>query len=151
MRYRSAGRWRAPLTALAAIMIGAAACSVPTEECAAPLNMRGTWTYVGSQQAPLAASITGTLFVSRQTCRDFEGALDFIQTDARGQRQRIAGRVAGQVIDAKSFAFDGLFGATPRQHLASVRGDSIVGAWLEGAGGATGASGQFSGKREVSP
>jgi hypothetical protein len=132
-----------------ALWAAATACGAATEPCAAPVDVTGTWSYSAEQQSPAPATSTGTLVVSRQTCRDFEGALDLVQVDARGQ-QRLAGRVSGRVIDNGSLQFDASLGVIPRQHLATLTGDSFAGSWLE-LGGAVDAAGAFHGKREVRP
>jgi hypothetical protein len=133
----------------ASVLVGTAACSGVTEPCVAPLDMMGTWSYAAEQQSPSPATLTGTLVVTHQTCRDFDGAVDLVQVDARGER-RVAGRVAGRVLDVGSLQFDASLGAVPRQHLATLSGNAFAGSWLE-IGGGSDAAGAFHGKREVGP
>ena len=97
--------------------------------------------------AMVAAQLTGTLDITGQRCTDLDGTLDVVLIDARGDSRRIAGRVTVQMLDASSIRFDALIGAVPRQHLATLRGDSLIGSWLELSGSAGGATGQFKAKR----
>ena len=132
---------------LGAACLAVVACQAPTEACAPPALISGSWRYAAEQQAPEAAQLTGTLDITGQRCTDLDGTLDVVLTDARGDSRRIAGRVTGQMLDASSIRFDALIGAVPRQHLATLRGDSLTGSWLELSGGAGGATGQFRAKR----
>ncbi len=141
-------RWlatRRRLTAASACLV--AGCKVPTGDCTDPATVTGTWTYAAVQSTPVPATISGTLVVSRQTCSDFSGTLDVVQVSERGESRRVAGQVNGRVLDAVSVQFDALLSTVPRQHLATVRGDSVVGQWLEVGTVTGGASGDFRGKR----
>jgi hypothetical protein len=132
---------------VAAACLALVACQAPTEACAPPALISGSWRYAAEQQAPEAAQLTGTLVITGQRCADLDGTLDVMLVDARGESRRVAGRVTGQMLDATAIRFDALIGAVPRQHLATLRGDSLTGSWLELSGAAGGATGQFRAKR----
>ena len=131
------------------LVIGAA-CTAPTENCAAPANILGTWTYAAQQEGAGGVTLTGALVVAHQSCHDFDGSLDVVQADARGIQQRMSGRVTGRLLDATSLEFDAQLDVVPRQHLASLAGGgtAMTGSWLEVTDGA-GLSGAFSGKRQT--
>jgi hypothetical protein len=122
------------------------ACASPTENCAVPRDITGTWQYAASQDAPVRASLTGSLVISTQSCRDFRGALDLTEVTADGRTRRIAGPVSGLLLDSAVARFDATLGGADRQHLARLAGDSLWGSWVEIQSGPS-VTGSFSGRR----
>ncbi len=130
------------------IALSCFACSVPTEACTSGADVKGTWRYSAVQDAPAGTTLSGTLAITQQNCGGFTGQLDVVQTSALGSSQHIGGPVTGRVIDAVSIRFDAVLEATPRQHLATISGDSVSGTWLLLDGQGHTASGTFGGRRE---
>lgn len=132
------------------VLVSAAACAAPTENCTPPANIIGTWSYSSQQQVAGGSTSVGTLLVAHQNCHDFDGSMDVIQQDASGQRTRLTGRVTGRLLDATSVQFDAQLNAAPRQHLASLKGTTMTGSWIElNADAGAGASGAFSTQRQT--
>jgi hypothetical protein len=120
-------------------------CVSPVESCAATRQIMGTWKYAATQDAPVRASLTGSLVISTQSCVDFQGALDVTEVTADGRSRRIAGPVSGLLVDSVVARFDATLGGADRQHLARFGGDSVWGSWVEIESGAS-VSGSFSGR-----
>jgi hypothetical protein len=129
--------------------LGSYACGVPTEGCVAGTDLTGTWRYSAVQDAPAGTTLSGTLAITRQTCGSFSGQLDVVQTTPQGGGQRIGGPVSGRVIDASSIRFDATLEALPRQHLATIAGDSLTGTWLLIDGQGHTVNGTFGSRRET--
>ena len=122
------------------------ACASPTENCAVPRGITGTWQYAATQDAPVRATLTGSLMITNQSCRDFRGALDVTEVTADGRSRRIAGPVSGLLLDSVVARFDATLGGADRQHLARFGGDSLWGSWVE-IQSASSVTGSFSGRR----
>jgi hypothetical protein len=122
------------------------ACVSPVENCAVARQITGTWQYAATQDAPVRATLTGSLMISRQSCRDFSGALDVTEVTADGRSRRIAGPVSGLLLDSIVARFDATLGGADRQHLARFGGDSLWGSWVE-IGSGSSVAGSFSGRR----
>src|SRR4051812_5992756 len=82
-----------------------AACLSPTQNCAQPRALQGSWAYSAAQENPIRATLTGTLVINAQSCADFEGTLDIIEISSAGERRRIAGPVSGVLLDSVSARF----------------------------------------------
>ena len=102
-------------------------CATATEPCAATVSVTGNWRYSAIQQAPAHSTLSGTLSVTQQSCASFTGQLDLTEVTAQGGTRRIAGPVSGKVVDAGTVRFDAFLEALPRQHLATLSGDSLNG------------------------
>jgi hypothetical protein len=131
-------------------MLAASACAVATEPCPAAgvVSVVGSWRYSGSEQAPVRTTLSGTLAISRQSCGQFSGQVDLLEVNAQGSTRRLAGPVSGTVIDVSSIRFDAFVEAVPRQHLATLAGDSLAGTWLAVDGTGQTVSGTFGGRRQ---
>jgi hypothetical protein len=128
-------------------MIAGAACTSPTDSGGPPpVVLLGTWNYV-STQASSSAVDTGTMTVTAQSGHNFQGTFAVNQTDSSGTHG-LSGPVSGQAVDSTTLNFD-LFinGTTDRQHLGTVKADSITGSWVENGI----ASGSFRAARQVGP
>jgi hypothetical protein len=129
-------------------LLALAACQMEsTSTCSQVPAVVGNWHYSSVEETPVHASVTGTLSITSASCSSIVGQMDVVQTDANGATQRLAGPVTGQVVDGSSFQFDAFLEATPRQHLASIHGDSLSGSWVSTAGTQS-ATGTFGGKRQ---
>lgn len=133
------------LCALAAILLSA--CQMETAACTQVPAVVGTWRYSAVEEAPVHATVSGTLSITSASCDAVVGSMDIVETSAAGGTQRLAGPVTGQVIDARSFQFDAFVESNPWKHLASVTGDSLSGSWVSVSGTQT-ASGTFGGRRQ---
>ena len=138
------------LVTMAILALAVSGCATATEPCTAGgvVSVVGSWRYSGVQLSPVHASLSGTLVVSRQSCEDFTGQLDLLEVNALGATRRLAGPVSGKVISATSVRFDAFVEAVPRQHLATLAGDSLSGTWLAVDGAGQSVSGTFGGRRE---
>jgi hypothetical protein len=124
-----------------------AACVPATGPCDTHTSLSGNWRYAAIQEAPSHTTLSGTLAVTGQSCGDFTGNLDLTEVNALGISRRIAGPVSGKVIDATSVRFDAWLEAIPRQHIATLTGDSLAGTWVLVDGAGATASGSFGGHR----
>lgn len=127
----------------------ASGCAGVTAPCSTAASIIGSWRYSAVQQAPTHSSLSGTLSVTRQSCADFDGQLDLTEILPGGGSRRIAGPVSGKVVDATTVRFDAFLEASPRQHLATLSGDSLDGTWLVIGGTGQSLSGTFGGHREA--
>ena len=146
---RRQNAWKPPVgilsTVLAALLAG---CGTGTEPGLAPVVVTGSWSYEGAQQAPVPATLDGSLEISRQDGPSFEGSLDVFESSAEESR-RITGIVTGIALDAVTLDFDVLVDGVSRRHVAEIRGDTIEGAWVEVRTG--GASGSFRAVKAAAP
>ena len=133
---------RTTIAALAAAVLG---CVGATDPGTAGVAVTGSWRYAGRQASPADAELTGTLSFTQQSGASVAGALDFVESDARGQQRRLAGPVAGRTVDSTTVDVDVTLGAVTRRHVGRVKGDSLTGTWIEqpAAGGPPTASGTF--------
>lgn len=128
-----------------ALLLTGTGCGAGTEPGEPPVALVGAWTYEASQDAPAIATLEGTLRIDRQIGQRMEGSLDVIES-SDAESRRLTGLVTGLVLDAVTVDFDVLIEGVARRHVAEVRGDSIVGAWIDVRTG--GSSGTFTAARE---
>lgn len=127
-------------------------CQSPVAAPAGPAaSVLGMWSYAATQTSPSTATLTGTLEITSQVGRDFNGRLDVMETDAQGTPRRLNGIVAGRAIDSLSVDFDAFVDVVARRHVGTVVGDSIRGTWLEFEPGGGTRSGSFRGARSSPP
>lgn len=123
-----------------AVLVGAVACSAATESEATSAD--GTWTYGATQQAPVPATVSGTLsLVGVGGGGAFEGTLAAVEQTAAGETRPATGTVAGRVVADTVLDFDVVLSGVARRHLGVRRGDSVSGTWTTVSGSA--ASGRF--------
>lgn len=122
-------------------------CSTPTASCEDPHPVLGEWSYQATRESGVQGNISGSLVIESRNCSDLHGAIDVVEALATGESRRIAGPVSGTIVDSTLVRFEALLGGGSREHFARIRGDSIVGNWVETSGGAAGA-GAFSGLRQ---
>lgn len=131
--------------ALAAI----AACGAPTGPGGSGgAALVGTWSYAGTQQSP-AATLAGTLVVDRASGGAFTGSADVVVSVNGTATGRWSGPASGMFADSNTVDFDvALTDGGDWRQLAQVRGDSLVGGWVQtDAGGTLVASGSFTAVR----
>ncbi|WP_284351504.1 hypothetical protein [Roseisolibacter agri] len=139
------------LATLAGVPVLATACGRAATDPGRPgVPVVGSWRYVAQQTSPAPADLQGTLAVGEQSGARIAGALDVVETDARGLQRRLGGAMAGRTADSTTLDFDVAIGAGVRRHVGRVRGDSLTGSWIEQpvAGGAPVASGSFRAARQ---
>lgn len=116
-----------------------AGCSVATDPTRVVAEVRGIWTYSGTQASP-PATLTGTLNIAQQAGEVIEGSLSWTEADGVNMPVLRSGAMAGIVVASTDVDFEvGLDGAS-RRHLAriSANGDTLVGVWTTVGGGASG-------------
>jgi hypothetical protein len=119
-------------------------CIAATDGGTAGVPLIGTWEYTGTQLSP-ELRLEGTLVVSRQSGSRFDGSADVVeQSVGGGMSRRLIGVLGGRTLDSVTVDFDLAIDNATRRHFGTVRGDSIVGSWVEGIG--EGASGSFRAK-----
>ena len=119
-----------------------------TDTCAPTAVVSKTWAYTALQDSPAGPALNGTLLITNQSCGDFEGLLDVVETDG-GASRRLAGPVTGTMLDATIARFTVTFGANEREHVARFTADSVTGTWVDRGGSV--AYGRFAGSRQVTP
>lgn len=142
---RSVLRARALLLTLGAVMLGA--CQGPTGIGATDARFDGTWSY-RAEQSGAALTVDGELVISGADIGSITGSLDAQQVDALGASAPFSGLVAGLVTANGVARLEISFPSGRRRtHLAQLRGDSLVGDWIES--GPTPGSGTFRATRGV--
>lgn len=134
--------------ALACVCAFAGACASPTTSCMAGPALGGTWRYAGRQDTPERLALDGTLVLRQQPCGEISGEIDLTQTGDDGGT-RLRGTIAGRAVDARTVRLDAAIGASTRQHLATLAGDSLTGSWLVAGPAGISATGTFHARREA--
>ncbi len=131
--------------------VGLLGCMSVSDAGSAGVNVLGQWSYSATQTSPAAATLSGTLLLTVQNGREFQGTLDVIQQDGQGGIAHLAGVVSGQVLDSTSVVFTAFLDVSGRQHLAKLAHDSVQGSWVEQAGGQVTGSGAFIATKGTAP
>lgn len=132
-----------------ALAVAAAACSGPTGTGTSDPRIAGTWAY-RSATSGASTQVEGVLMLTVASSGGIAGTLEGTETDATGRRSPITGLVSGSVVASGSADFDvTLVGGRSRQHVASLRGDSLVGDWMERQTQGTVQSGRFGAARRA--
>ena len=131
------------LVPIVVAMLLGSSCIAATDGGSAGVPLMGTWEYTGTQLSP-ELRLQGTLVVSRQSGSRFDGSADVVEQSVDGVSRRLIGVLGGRTLDSLTVDFDVVMDNGSRRHFGTVRGDSIVGSWVEGIG--EGASGSFRAK-----
>lgn len=112
-------------------------CADDPLECGAPEDISGAWSYAATQTSPSAATLTGTLTLTRPgTCTIGGTAAGTIDT-GDGSPEMFGVSVSGVFLDETtvdlSIEIDG-----ERRHIGDAVADTISGTWADGSSGATG-------------
>lgn len=134
---------------LGALLAVTAGCTSTTGPCETGKDVQGNWRYSAVVQAPLRATLTGTLSVTQQSCGVFSGSLNVVEVTSTGLTRQRSGPMNGKIIDASSLRFDVFLDADSRQHLASISGDSLSGTWVIVDPSGSSPSGTFSSSRSA--
>lgn len=134
-------------TLVALALMALSGCSSVDTSCDTASPLVGSWRYAAVRETPTPGMIGGTLTFSTAGCGLLTGQLDVTETSGAGSSQRLAGMVTGALFDDGSIRFDAELPGGTRQHLATVRGDSLEGNWASVSGAATSA-GSFGGRRK---
>lgn len=129
------------------VAVALSGCALTTAPSGPVADVRGTWSYTGSQSAP-ALTLVGTMVVTKQSGEVISGTLSWEERDGLGGVQLRGGVLNGRVIGLDDTDFDVSDDAQVRRHLARVTPDTIEGVW---AAVALGTSGQFRAVRTVTP
>ena len=128
---------------VSALGVGAlvAACEGPTGTGEGDVRFDGTWRY----EARISGStgqLVGQLQLDGAATGSIEGSLSAELVEVSGQRSPVSGLVGGNVIGTGVARFEvTLPGGQRRTHLSQLRGDSLVGDWVQS--GSAPASGTF--------
>lgn len=120
-----------------AALLGIGGCELATVGPREAADLRGRWTYTGTQATP-PRELVGELQVLTQTGGDIEGTATWEERDPIGNIEFAAGAVFGRAIGFTDVDFDIVSDAVERRHVARLVADTMVGIWVEGVGGATG-------------
>jgi hypothetical protein len=134
---------------LAAALLGAG-CANPTGADGAAPDLRGTWSYRAQQGAPVV-SLSGTMIVSGESGRGFNGQLQAVETNQAGIQRELSGIVTGSVTNASTVDFDAFLEQTGRRHVGRLAGDSITGSWVDNVGSDVPLTGTFKLRRAGQP
>ena len=134
---------RSRVALVLAIALGA--CQGPTGVGERDARFNGTWDYQ-AEQAGSTDIIMGRLLIDGADIGQLDGSLDAERVDALGGRTAFPGLVSGRVTTSGVARIElTVSGGRVRTHLAQLRGDSLVGDWVE-SGNAT-RSGRFTAVR----
>jgi hypothetical protein len=126
------------------------ACLRSTAPQSSLLQLSGSWNYTGVQTAPVRETLTGTLLISRESGRSFQGRLDLVGVSGQtGQNRVLGGNVSGAANGADVIDFDASLESTPRRHVGQIVADTITGTWIGSAPDGTMSSGTFRVERET--
>lgn len=136
-----------PVAVICGFMVLLSSCDLETEPSGPVQDLRGTWTYTGSQALP-PLTLSGNLNIIRQSGDVIEGSLGWTESDGVTAVVVRSGSVAGLVVGTTDADFDVSLDAETRRHLAriSTNGDTLVGVWIA-SGGTT--SGNFIARRSA--
>jgi hypothetical protein len=140
----------APTTrrALRAAFAGAlaVACASPTEATGSSTLVNGTWSYFATNAAAPTV-INGSLSFTARGGSTFGGSLDGTESGEPSGDRRVVGIVSGRVLDSTLVDFDLTLAGDALRHVGTVRGDSLIGTWVEMSSGGVVASGAFRARR----
>lgn len=125
-----------PRSLLAAVFL-LSSCRLLTSDDREAADLRGRWTYTGTQATP-QLELSGELLITSQTGSQVEGTATWEERDPIGNVQLAAGNVFGRAIGFTDVDFDIVGETSDRRHVARLVADTMVGIWVEGVGGATG-------------
>lgn len=114
------------LLTLTAMLI--VACDSTTDAGGSARDVRGVWSYSGSQTSP-SLNITGTLQIDQQDGAEFSGTVTFQEADVQGTIRDRTGPLSGRVLGADAVDFDIFIDQSSRRHVAGVTSDSMNGSW----------------------
>lgn len=140
MLRRSVSRLVRLTGALVAGML-AVACEGPTSTGEGDGRFDGTWRYE-AQISGSSAQLIGQLHLDGAATGSIEGSFSAELVEVSGQRSPVSGIVGGSVVGSGVARLDvTLSGGQMRTHLSQLRGDSLVGDWVQS--GSVPASGTF--------
>jgi hypothetical protein len=118
-----------------------AACEGPTGTGEGDARFDGTWRYE-AQISGSTAQLIGQLQLEGAVTGSIAGSLSAELVEVSGQRSPVSGLVGGSVVGSGVARLDvTLSGGQMRTHLSQVRGDSMVGDWVQS--GSAPAAGTF--------
>lgn len=137
-------------TGVAALAVWA--CEQPVAACAPEVSLVGEWSYLAAPSTSHPFEVQGTLAITGESCQGFDGRVDLIEAGVLGTVQGRVGAVHGRLVGSGSLRFDAIFETGVRQHIAELRGDSIIGSFVDDHATPAGlASGDFTGVRKEAP
>lgn len=115
-------------------LVSLVGCSLSTEPLGEVADLRGIWTYTGTQAVP-ALDFAGTLTLAEQRSAQVEGTASWVEQDGLGNTTLRGGSLAGTVIGITDVDLEVALTDAVRRHVGriSVNGDTLQGVWA-GAG-----------------
>ena len=130
------------------IALLASACLQSTAPQPSVLQLSGSWKYTGLQTAPVRATLSGTLAISRESGTSFQGRLDLSSTNEQtGVPLVLGGLVSGSESGTAVIDFDADLDVV-RRHVGQIVADTITGTWIGSSPDGTMSSGTFRVERE---
>ncbi|MDQ8145037.1 MAG: hypothetical protein P3A32_02600 [Gemmatimonadota bacterium] len=118
-----------------------AACEGPTGTGEGDARFDGAWRYE-AQISGSTAQLVGQLQLDGAETGSIEGSFSAELVEMSGQRSPVSGLVGGSVVGSGVARLEvTLAGGQIRTHLSQLRGDSLVGDWVQS--GSAPASGTF--------
>ena len=99
-----------------------ASCSLGTEPTGPTADVRGTWSFVGSQAAP-ALDLAGTIEITQQSNDLISGSVSWEETNGVGGVELKGGALTGRVIGLTDIDFDVILDEGDRRHVTRLPPD----------------------------
>jgi hypothetical protein len=120
---------------LGALLFGSSfllsACLKSTEPQASLLDLTGKWHYTGVQTGAVSEALDGTLDITRESGRSFQGSLVLDATNAQSRLTRtLTGPVSGSESGVDVIDFDASIESITRRHVGTIVADTINGYWI---------------------
>lgn len=137
-------RWR-PRGASLGLAVALAGCTLSTGPAGSARDVRGSWSYSGTQLTPLL-QLEGTLSITDQSGEQVTGTMTWTEQDAVGNVVVRGGSISGTVVESTDIDFDVVLAGETRRHIALLVADTMEGVW---AVTTPARSGQFRAVRQV--
>jgi hypothetical protein len=139
-------RTRLTFAAFVAAAFVGGACTPIAEPTGSAALVDGTWSYLATNAAaPLVVS--GSLSFAVRSGGSFAGSLEATESGDPSGDHRVVGVVSGRMLDSTRVDFDLTVAGGAQRHVGTIRGDSLVGTWIETSAAGVTASGAFRARR----
>ena len=119
------------MAVLFASVFAMTACAASTEPQGPSADVRGAWSYSGTQASPVR-ELAGTLVVSAQVGADVSGSLSWEERDGLGGVISRSAPISGRIIGMTDADFDVMAPDATRRHVARLSSnlDTLEGIWI---------------------
>lgn len=130
-------------------MLSVAACASTTGPSGPTADVRGTWSYSGTQATP-SLTLAGTMVITTQNGGSISGSLSWDEQDGLGGSTLHSAPISGRIVGLQDADFDALVPDATRRHVAriSANADTMVGVWIASA---SSRNGSFTAVRTAHP